>query len=48
MLVTIYDMAGRKINSRLLTANDRTMKITGASGMYMVECRWGVNQAKGF
>ena len=48
MLVTIYDMAGRKINSQLLTATDRTIKITGASGMYMVECRWGINKRKVF
>ena len=48
VLVNIYDMAGRRINSQLLTTNDRTIKITGASGMYMVECRWGINKRKVF
>jgi len=48
MLVTIYDRLGRKINSQLLTANERTIKIAGASGMYLVECKWGVNKRKVF
>jgi hypothetical protein len=48
LLVTVYDMAGRKISSPLLTANDRTIRITGASGMYIVECRWGINKRKIF
>jgi hypothetical protein len=48
VLVTIYDMAGRKISSQLLKPNDKKVKIAGASGMYMVECRWGVNKRKIF
>ncbi len=46
--VTVYDMSGKKINSQRLLAGDRTIKLTGASGMYLVECRWGVNKRKVF
>ncbi|MEP7376421.1 MAG: ELWxxDGT repeat protein [Chitinophagaceae bacterium] len=48
MLVTIYDMTGRKISSQLLRPYDKKISIRGASGTYMVECRWGVNQRKIF
>ena len=48
MLVTIYDMAGRKISSQVLTGYDKTIRIKGASGTYMVECRWGLNKRKIF
>jgi Secretion system C-terminal sorting domain len=46
--INVYDMAGRKISSRLLKPDDRSVKIAGASGMYMVEFRWGTNNRKIF
>ncbi len=48
VFVTVYDMSGKKINSQRLLAGDRTIKITGASGVYFVECRWGINKRKVF
>ncbi len=48
VLVTVYDMSGKKINSQRLLAGDRTIKVTGASGVYLVECRWGLNKRKVF
>ncbi len=48
VFVTVYDMTGKKINSQRLLAGERTIKITGASGVYLVECRWGVNKRKIF
>ena len=46
--VTVYDMAGKKISSQRLLAGDRTIKVAGASGVYLVECRWGLNKRKVF
>jgi len=46
--VTVYDMAGKKISSQRLLAGDRTVKLKGASGVYLVECRWGLNNRKVF
>ena len=46
--VTVYDMAGKKISSQRLLAGDRTIKLNGASGIYLVECRWGTNKRKVF
>ena len=46
--VTVFDMSGKKISSQRLLAGDRTIKVTGASGIYLVECRWGVNNRKVF
>jgi len=46
--VTVYDMAGKKISSQRLLTGDRTIKLNGASGMYLVECRWGLNKRKVF
>ena len=46
--VTVYDMAGKKISSQRLLAGDRTVKLKGASGVYLVECRWGLNKWKVF
>ena len=46
--VTVYDMSGKKISSQRLLAGDRTIKVTGASGVYLVECRWGINKRKVF
>jgi hypothetical protein len=48
VLVTVSDMAGRKIHSQTLGANDKVIKIEGASGMYIVELRWGNNNRKVF
>ena len=48
VFVTVYDMSGKKINSQRLLAGDRAIKITGASGLYLVECRWGINKRKVF
>jgi hypothetical protein len=46
--VTVYDMSGKKINSHRVLAGDRTVKRSGASWTYIVECRWGVNKRKIF
>jgi ELWxxDGT repeat protein len=48
MSVTIMDAAGRKISSQILTPNERTIKLQGASGVYFIECRWGQNQRRVF
>ena len=41
-------MTGKKINSQRLQAGDGTVKVKGASGVYLVELRWGVNKRKVF
>ena len=46
--VIVYDAAGRKISTQVLTAYAKTIKITGASGVYFVEVRWGENKRKVF
>ena len=46
--VTVYDMSGKKISSQRLLTGDRTIKLTGASGVYLVECRWGINKRRVF
>src|SRR4030095_9755208 len=46
--VTVYDMAGKKVSSQRLLAGDRTIKVAGASGVYLVECRWGLSKRKVF
>jgi len=48
MTITVYDLSGKKINTQLLRAYDRTVKLAGASGVYIVECRWGVDKRKIF
>ena len=48
MLVTIYDLAGSILCSQLLRPYDKKVSIRGASGTYLVECRWGINKRKIF
>jgi hypothetical protein len=48
VVVNVFDMTGRRINSQLLKPGDGTVKVKGASGVYLVELRWGVNKRKVF
>ncbi len=41
ILVTISDVTGRMIHSRFLKPGEKKLRIPGASGVYMVEIRWG-------
>jgi ELWxxDGT repeat protein len=48
ILVTVSDATGRKINSQLLSPYDKTVRLAGASGVYIVEFKWGNNKRKTF
>jgi hypothetical protein len=48
IFVTVYDMTGRKINSQRIKPGDGRVRITGGSGVYVVELRWGVDKRKTF
>jgi hypothetical protein len=48
IVVNVFDITGRRINSQLLKPGDGTVKVNGASGVYLVELRWGVNKRKVF
>jgi len=47
--VTVSDITGRLIESRiLLKPDDKKIRLKGASGIYIVEIRWGKNERKIF
>ncbi|MGZ8525652.1 MAG: T9SS type A sorting domain-containing protein, partial [Chitinophagaceae bacterium] len=46
--VTVFDISGRRIESRFLNSSGKKLKINGVSGIYMVEIRWGKNERKIF
>jgi hypothetical protein len=46
--VTVSDIAGKRIESRLLKLSDKKLNIIGANGTYIVEFRWGINKRKIF
>jgi hypothetical protein len=48
ILVNISDLNGRIINSRFLKPDEKRLKIPGASGVYIVEIRWGLNERRVF
>jgi len=43
-----YKNSGRIINSRFLKPDEKKLRIAGASGVYIVEIRWGINERKVF
>ena len=46
--VTVSDITGRLIETRQLNTYDRRIRIKGASGVYIIEIRWGVKNRKVF
>jgi hypothetical protein len=46
--VTVSDINGRMIGSTFLKPNHNQIRIRGASGVYIVEVRWGTNERKIF